>query len=68
MSVPPILRILAFVAVLAALNSRLPGLVPRILLLVAAYLVLTNGPKVAELIGAVPAGLSKLAGPPARRF
>jgi len=67
MSAPPILRILVVVGLVLALNSRLPGLVPTVLVLVALYAVLVNGPKIAALVDQVPAGLANLTTPAAGR-
>ena len=43
---PPILRIIVFVAVLLAVNRQAPGIAQAILVLVALYLLLTHADQV----------------------
>lgn len=48
---PPILRIIVFVAVLLAVNQRAPGLAQAVLVLVALYLLLTHADRVQSTVG-----------------
>lgn len=61
-TVPPILKLLAFVGALIAINDRVPALLPRILLLVGLYLVLTSGPAITGLLATIPAGIQDVIG------
>jgi hypothetical protein len=48
--VPPILRIIVFVAVLVAVNRQAPGIAQAVLVLVALYLLLTHADQVRSTV------------------
>lgn len=56
---PRIVGILAAVGLALALNEYAPGTLQAVLLLIVLYAVLTNVPRVQELIGTVPATLRR---------
>lgn len=60
---PPILKLIAFLAVLAALYEVAPRILWATAGLVVLYVVLANGGKVGELLDAVPAGFTGLVKP-----
>lgn len=62
-SVPPIIKLIAFLASLAAVYELWPTFLWATLGLVVLYLVLANGTKVSEVLGQVPAGFTSLVKP-----
>lgn len=62
-AVPPIVKLIAFLAVLAAAYEVSPRILWATLGLVVLYLVLANGSKVADILGQVPAGFDSLVRP-----
>ncbi len=57
---PPILQLLAFLAVLVAINRFAPGLVQAVLVLVGLYLAISHPDKVRSLAGRAVGGLGGL--------
>jgi hypothetical protein len=61
--IPPVLKLIAFLAVLAAVYELWPRFLWATAGLIGLYLVLTNGDKVSALFDAVPAGFTNLIRP-----
>jgi hypothetical protein len=61
--VPPIVKLIAFLAGLAAVYELWPTFLWATLGIVVLYLVLANGDKVADVLGQVPAGFNGLIRP-----
>lgn len=61
--VPPVIKLIAFLAGLAAVYELWPKFLWATVGLVVLYLVLANGTKVSELLNQVPAGFTNLVRP-----